>query len=118
MSRMALSVLTIVSLAACDPGYSLECAGPNEGLSPEECGLVAARVVAVKPAEAGHQLGDLTAVSVELIECTALEARRQFVRELAEPTADRCWAVGLSYAGGVVTRVAIRHVLSGELTIH
>ena len=57
-------------------------------------------------------------VSVELIECSAREARRQFVEELADPTADRCWTVGLSYARGMLTRIAIRHAPGGDVTVH
>jgi hypothetical protein len=117
MTRVVL-FFAIVSLAACSPAYALECGGPDPGLAPEECEAVAAHVVAVKPAVAGHQLGDLTTVSVELIECSAQEARGRFLGEIAEPTADRCWAVGLSYEGGVLERVAIRQVGSGEPTVH
>jgi len=118
MARAVPLLITLVVVAGCGPTYAVECAGPDEGLPPGECELVAARVVAAKPAVAGHQLGELVTVSVELIECTAEEARRQFVRELAKPTAERCWAVGLSYAGGVLMRVAIRDFATGEVTVH
>jgi hypothetical protein len=118
MTRAALSLLAIVVLTACEPTYGLECGGPDRGLAPEECEAVAAHVVAVKPAVAGYQLGDLATVSVELIACSAEEARGRFLREIAEPTADRCWAVTLSYAGGVLGRVAIRQIGSGEVTVH
>ena len=55
-------------LAACEPTtYNLECGVQNgREMSSEECAAVAARVVDVKPAVPGHQLGDLTTVSVEL----------------------------------------------------
>jgi hypothetical protein len=120
MSRMALSVLAIILLAACEPtNYNLECGVQNDGeMSSEECTAVAARVVDVKPAVPGHQLGDLQTVSVELLGCTAEEARGLFMSELAAPDADRCWVVVLSYGGGDLSRVAMRHVPSGELTVH
>jgi hypothetical protein len=118
MSRAVPWLIALVLVSGCSPTYALECAGPDEGLTPEECEIVAAKVVATKPAAVGHQLGELVTVSVELIECTTLKARRHFVTELAEPTADRCWAVGLSYAGGDLMRVAIRHFPTGEVNVH
>jgi hypothetical protein len=116
---MAL-VLAIIMLAACEPtSYNLECGVQNDrDMSSEECTAVAAQVVEVKPAVPGHQLGDLQTVSVELLGCTAEEARGLFMSELAAPDADRCWVVVLSYAGGDLSRVAIRHFPSGELTVH
>jgi hypothetical protein len=116
---MGLSVLAIMMLAACEPTtYSLECGVQNgREMSSEECAAVAARVVDVKPAVPGHQLGDLTTVSVELTECEAV-ARGFFMSELAAPDVDRCWVVVLAYSGGDLSRVAIRHVPSGELTVH
>jgi hypothetical protein len=117
-ARGLWAVFGLLVLGACQPAYNLECAGPGEGLSVQECQDVAARVVAVKPAAVGHQLGDLMSVSVELMDCSAREARREMLEELADPTADRCWTVGLSYAGAVLTRFAIRHAPSGEVTVH
>ena len=93
---MAFPVLAIIMLAACEPtAYNLECGVQNgREMSSEECTAVAA-------------LG-----------CTAEEARGLFMSELAAPDADRCWVVVLSYAGGDLSRVAIRHFPSGELTVH
>jgi hypothetical protein len=47
---------------------------------------VAARVVTVKPAVPGHQLGDLMIVSVERLECTAEEGRPSSLRSSATRT--------------------------------
>ena len=97
---MALSVLAILMLAACEPtSYNLECGLQNDGeMSSQECTAVAAQVVQVKPAVSGHQLGDLQTVSVELADCAA-EARRHFSRELGDPNLDRCWLVRLPTRG-------------------
>jgi hypothetical protein len=116
MSRVALPVLAIMMLAACQATYRLECGVQNDReMSSEECTAVAARVVDVKPAVPGHQLGDLQTVSVELADCTA-ESRAQFLSELADPDVDRCWLVSLAYAGGDLTRVAYREI-SGAIHI-
>ena len=110
MSRVALSVLAIVMLAACEPAYNLECGVQNgREMSSEECAAVAARVVEIKPAVPGHQLGDLQTVTVELADCAA-EARRHFLAELGDPNVDRCWLVSLAYAGGDLGRVAFREI--------
>jgi hypothetical protein len=110
MARVALSILAIVILAACEPTYNLECGVQNgREMSSEECTAVAARVVVVKPAAPGHQLGDLETVSVELADCAA-EARLHFLAELAGPNVDRCWLVSLAYGGGDLGRVAYREI--------
>ena len=114
---MALSVLAIMMLAACEPTtYNLECGVQNgREMSSEECTAIAARVVDVKPAVPGHQLGDLQTVSVELADCAA-QARLHFLAELGGPNVDRCWLVSLAYRGGDLGRVAYREI-SGAIHI-
>ena len=116
MGGAAVALCAALSLVGCAPrAYSLECAGPRQGLSPEECQAVADAVVRAGPRP--EHIGDLMGVSVEPVDCDKL-ARASFERDLAAPDNDGCWGVLLQYEGADLGRSVAHDRITGELSVY
>jgi hypothetical protein len=111
---LALGIALLTGAAGCVPRpLTVECVKPAAVTEPAECHDVADRVARLAGLERA-EIGTLTVISVEHVDCHAVGLTQEIL-ELDAPSIDRCWRVVLDYEGGGVEYVAARDRETGGI---